>query len=139
LEGEDEPDSWELPTAVSGLIQLPDALAREIAPSAVRPQPGPAPRADQGANDTQPSIAPGDSDDGSGNREPTTLSTDIKPSRRGEPSHRSRPQPNSVKSPEADPGTGISPVGMLEDKKRQLLLAGMVVVLVVLSFFAGRL
>ena len=32
-DGEDDADSWELPTAVSGLIQLPEEIVREAAPS----------------------------------------------------------------------------------------------------------
>jgi serine/threonine-protein kinase len=136
-EGEDDPDSWELPTAVSGLIQLPDAIAREIAPSAVRPQPGPAPSVDLSANDTQPSIAP--RDPGDLNREPTKLSTDVRVARA-----ESRPTvgPRTLGRPQRVDPESVSSVSLnapSEDKKRQIVLAALVVLLVVLSFFAGRL
>jgi serine/threonine protein kinase len=85
-EGEIEADSWELPTAVSGLIQLPDEIAREIAPSAVRPQPGPVPSIDLSGNDTQPSVSPRERDV-TATREPTRISTDVKVARAA-----SRPQ-----------------------------------------------
>jgi serine/threonine protein kinase len=138
-EGEDDPDSWELPTAVSGLIQLPDALAREIAPSAVRPQPGPAPSIDLSANDTQPSIAPRDPGDLTLNREPTKLSTDVRVARA-----ESRPTvgPRTLGKPQRVDPESVSSISLhapTEDKKRQMLLAALVVLLVVLSFFAGRL
>ncbi len=123
----DEADSWELPTAVSGLIQVPDDFAREIAPSAVRPQPGPAPTITSSANDTQPSIAPRDNVEA--NREPTKISTDVKVQRaERESASQKRAEPESA-----------SLFSASDDRKRQFVLAAMVVVLVVLSFFAGRL
>jgi hypothetical protein len=132
-EGEDEPDSWELPTAVSGLIQLPDAIARESAPSAVRPQPGPAPSIDLSANDTQPSIAP--RDENTGTREPTKLSNDVRAARNGGPG-----SGNDTDSSQANgPDSGAAPMIASDERKRQIVLAAAVVVLVVLSFFAGRL
>jgi serine/threonine protein kinase len=139
-DGEDAEDSWELPTAVSGLIQLPDDIAREAAPSAVRPQPGPIPTIDLSGNDTQPSIAPRPRLDASAMRDSTKISNDVRAVRE-ELAHQSTPKP-PARARVADSvsvissrngGTGI------EDRRRQILLAAMVVVLVVLSFFAGRL
>jgi len=116
LEGEEEAeDSWELPTAVSGLIQLPDDIPREAAPSPRRDQATvPVPSAavvvraaQASANDTQPSIAP----------EPARSPT----------------------SSARDSGNSLSVTTSRDERKRQLLLAVAVVVLVVLSFLAGRL
>jgi serine/threonine-protein kinase len=129
-EGDDDPDSWELPTAVSGLIQLPE-VARESAPSAVRPQPGPAPSIDLSANDTQPSIAP--RDESTGTREPTKLSNDVRAARNGDSGR------DSEGTQSNDPDSGAAPLGASDERKRQIVLAAAVVVLVVLSFFAGRL
>lgn len=123
----DEADSWELPTAVSGLIQVPEDFAREIAPSAVRPQPGPVPTITSSANDTQPSIAPRDNVEA--NRESTKISTDVKVL---------RSEQESALQKRAEP-ENASIFSASDDRKRQIVLAAMVVVLVVLSFFAGRL
>ena len=90
-EGEDAEDSWELPTAVSGLIQLPDDIAREAAPSAVRPQPGPVPTIDLSGNDTQPSIAPRARLDASAMRDSTKISNDVRAVRE-ELAHQSTPK-----------------------------------------------
>lgn len=132
-EGEDEPDSWELPTAVSGLIQLPEAIAREAAPSAVRPQPGPAPSIDLSANDTQPSIAPRDAEN-TATREPTKLSNDVKAARSAPGSGQ-----DSGDAALSGPDSSAVPGVPGDERKRQIVLAAAVVVLVVLSFFAGRL
>jgi serine/threonine protein kinase len=134
-DAEDDADSWELPTAVSGLIQLPDEIARErSAPSAVRPQPGPVPTIDQSANDTQPSIAPRQSTE-AGNREATKISHDVRSVREEHKQTSSKNTPAKRVEPEA---ISVTPTSA-EDRKRQILLAAAVVVLVVLSFFAGRL
>jgi serine/threonine protein kinase len=136
---EDDADSWELPTAVSGLIQLPENIAREVAPSAVRPQPGP----ERSGNDTQPSIAPGPNTNGGATRDATKISNDIRSVR--DALEQPEPHPSAgkrgVRIPvETDRSNVISPSrNTPEDRKRQILLAAMVVVLVVLSFFAGRL
>jgi hypothetical protein len=135
-DGEDDADSWELPTAVSGLIQLPEDLAREIAPSAVRPQPGPAPTVDHSGNDTQPSIAPRRPVD-TGTRESTKISNDVRAAREDTGQHSSKQSGRT--RPEVDTVDVVNTGGLTEDRKRQILLAAMVVVLVVLSFFAGRL
>lgn len=136
-DGEDAEDSWELPTAVSGLIQLPDDIAREAAPSAVRPQPGPAPTIDHSANDTQPSIAPRARVD-SVQRESTKISNDVRAVREELSQQSVQKQP--ARSRVADSISAISSSGAgMDDRRRQILLAAMVVVLVVLSFFAGRL
>jgi hypothetical protein len=164
-EGEDDADSWELPTAVSGLIQLPDDIAREAAPSAVRPQPGPVPTIDLSGNDTQPSMAPRRSAEVTVNRESTKLSNDVRAAREelhqgsSKRSGRTRQRSESVNVISAGSnGGGSSPhtsagnnagssvtsstsggVTSAEDRKRQIMLAAAVVILVVLSFFAGRL
>jgi serine/threonine protein kinase len=142
-EGDDSPDSWELPTAVSGLIQLPDAIALEVAPSPARPPPAAARRVDLSANDTQPSIAPRDSAELSDNREPTTLSTDVKVARassRQDPVQRSIVKPPEPVHVGVSTNSGTSSVNAPTlDRKRQILLAILVVLLVVLAFFAGRL
>ena len=135
---EDQEDSWELPTAVSGLIQLPEDIAREISPSAARPQvPLPALPV-KGSNDTQPSIAPRDPGELTGTREATRRSNDHKlgqltPS--SEPVAERRPDSSSA----ADSGSAASVSASRDERKRQLLLAAMIAVLVVLSFLAGRL
>jgi serine/threonine protein kinase len=140
-DGEEDADSWELPTAVSGLIQLPEDIAREIAPSAVRPQPGPAPTVDLSGNDTQPSIAPRRPVD-TGTRESTKISNDVRVAREeagqnsSQRSARSRPQVDTV---DVVNNGSTNDGSITEDRKRQIMLAAMVVVLVVLSFFAGRL
>jgi serine/threonine protein kinase len=137
IEG-DDPDSWELPTAVSGLIQLPEDLARETAPSAVRPPLGPAPITNISANDTQPSIAPRDSGELTAGREATRISNDIKPSRR-EPAPRVEVAPRVTPQPAPESASSASIAATREERKRQLVMAVVVVVLVVLAFFAGRL
>lgn len=146
---EEQEDSWELPTAVSGLIQLPEDIARE-ASSAVRQQPTvPVPSAARAAtgtgrnrpvasaNDTQPSIAP---EPEHTNREATRRSNDHN---LGLPIEKvpSEPEPVLVRSPTpAKESASVSSVTVPRDeRKRQLLLAAAVVVLVVLSFLAGRL
>jgi eukaryotic-like serine/threonine-protein kinase len=145
-EGDEGPDSWELPTAVSGLIQLPDALALEVAPSPVRPAPVPARKVDLSANDTQPSIAPRESAELSDNREPTTLSTDVKVARastRQEPVQRGAAKPVPAEAVNVTVSSSSSSTSSVNaptlDRKRQILLAALVVLLVVLAFFAGRL
>jgi serine/threonine protein kinase len=146
LEGEEDPeDSWELPTAVSGLIQLPEDIAREAAPSPRRDQPTvPVPSAagvvraptTTSANDTQPSIAP--EPEHTGAREATRRSNDHKlPSAEQTPP---RPEPTPVLvSSTRESGGAPSVAGGRDERKRQILLAVAVVVLVVLSFLAGRL
>jgi hypothetical protein len=159
VEGEDDADSWELPTAVSGLIQLPDDIAREAAPSAVRPQPGPVPTIDLSGNDTQPSMAPRRSAEVTVNRESTKLSNDVRAvreelhqgssKRTGRTRQRSE-SVNVISSGSSGGNTGNSTGSSVissttgngssaEDRKRQIMLAAAVVILVVLSFFAGRL
>ncbi len=147
---EDREDSWELPTAVSGLIQLPEDLARE-ASSALRQQPTvPVPSAGRAhvgtgrnrpvvsANDTQPSIAP---EPEHTNREATRRSNDHN---LGLPIEKppSEPEPVLVRPPasagkEAPSASSVS--SPRDERKRQILMALAVVVLVVLSFLAGRL
>jgi serine/threonine-protein kinase len=145
VEGEEDPeDSWELPTAVSGLIQLPEDIAREAAPSPRRDQPTvPVPSAagaarppTTSANDTQPSIAP--EPEHTGAREATRRSNDHRlPPGEKTPS---RPEPTPVAvSSIRESGGSPSVTGGREERKRQILLAVAVVVLVVLSFLAGRL
>jgi serine/threonine protein kinase len=143
-EGEDDADSWELPTAVSGLIQLPDDIAREAAPSAVRPQPGPVPTIDLSGNDTHASMAPRRSSEAT-NRESTKLSNDVRAVREeiqqssSKRSGRPRQRSESINVISGPSTTGSSSGNIAEDRKRQIMLAAAVVVLVVLSFFAGRL
>jgi eukaryotic-like serine/threonine-protein kinase len=145
IEGEDDPDSWELPTAVSGLIQLPEDIAREVAPSALRQQPTvPVPSTaglvkapNVSANDTQPSIAP-DEPEVTGPREPTRRSNDHKLGQLDKSP--SQPEvPRSPTPPAASSGSVVSVTAARDDRKRQILLAAAAVVLVVLSFLAGRL
>jgi serine/threonine-protein kinase len=140
---DDDPDSWELPTAVSGLIQVPDGLIGEMA------RPVKAARGAAGAGDTQPSIAPRlDPADPLASPEPTQLSSNasIAPdvrsrstdpaspmSRRGTRASESRATP-APPSP-SDPSLSTR----RDERKRSILLALMVMVLVVLAFFAGRL
>jgi serine/threonine protein kinase len=159
IEGEeDQEDSWELPTAVSGLIQLPEDIAREAAPSprreSNRDQPtvpvpsraGSAPKRQVSANDTQPSIAPEPDPDLTGSREATRRSNDHKlgldKADRADKVERtpSRPEPERASTPRSQESNGVAstPVGR-DERKRQILLALAVVVLVVLSFLAGRL
>jgi serine/threonine-protein kinase len=141
---EDDADSWELPTAVSGLIQLPENIAREVAPSAVRPQPGPPPTGERSGTDTQPSIVPGPPNTkNNAPRDATKISNDVR-AVRDELEHQESQHGSSkrgVRIPvETDRSNVISPSrNTPEDRRRQILLAAMVVVLVVLSFFAGRL
>jgi serine/threonine protein kinase len=145
LDAEEDPeDSWELPTAVSGLIQLPEDIAREAAPSPRRDQATvPVPSAagvlrapTTSANDTQPSIAP--EPEHTGAREATRRSNDHKlPSAEKTPS---RPEPTPVATSSLRESASASSVTAGRDeRKRQLLLAVAVVLLVVLSFLAGRL
>jgi len=136
-EGEDDADSWELPTAVSGLIQLPEDIAREVAPSAVRPQPGPVPTIDSSGNDTQPSVAPRRIAADTGNREATKISNDVRAVREQVDQKSSKRTPE--RRPENDSISVVSTSSSADDRKRQIVLAAAVVVLVVLSFFAGRL
>jgi serine/threonine-protein kinase len=136
-EGEDEADSWELPTAVSGLIQLPEDIAREVAPSAVRPQPGPVPTIDSSGNDTQPSVAPRRIAADTGNREATKISNDVRAVREQVDQKSSKRTPE--RRPENESISVVSTGSSADDRKRQIVLAAAVVVLVVLSFFAGRL
>jgi hypothetical protein len=145
LEGEEEAeDSWELPTAVSGLIQLPDDIPREAAPSPRRDQATvPVPSAavvvraaQASANDTQPSIAP--EPEFTAQREPTRRSND----HRLAPGDKPASEPEPARSPTSsarDSGNSLSVTTTRDERKRQLLLAVAVVVLVVLSFLAGRL
>jgi serine/threonine protein kinase len=133
IEG-DDPDSWELPTAVSGLIQLPEDIARETAPSAVRPPLGRAPILSGSANDTQRSIAPRESGELTAGREATRISTDVKMSRR---EGNAQPEPRPVAQPAEHNSNSLA--ASREERKRQVLMATLVVVLVVLAFFAGRL
>ncbi|MEO8181999.1 MAG: serine/threonine-protein kinase [Deltaproteobacteria bacterium] len=146
LENEEEPeDSWELPTAVSGLIQLPEDIAREAAPSPHRDQATvPVPSAagvaraqTQSANDTQPSIAPEPEHTG-GAREATRRSNDHKLPQVEKTPSRPEPTPVATSSLRGSDGAPSASTGR-EERKRQILLALAVVVLVVLSFLAGRL
>jgi hypothetical protein len=156
IEGEDDQeDSWELPTAVSGLIQLPEDIAREAAPSPRRepnrdqptvPVPSKAGSTRQrqvSANDTQPSIAPEPDPELTGSREATRRSNDHKLGLdKSDKSERTppRPEPERASAPRSQESNGVAstPVGR-DERKRQILLALAVVVLVVLSFLAGRL
>jgi serine/threonine protein kinase len=145
VEGEEYPeDSWELPTAVSGLIQLPEDIAREAAPSPLRDQatvPVPsaagAVRAPQvSANDTQPSIAP--EPELTGSREATRRSNDHNLGS----ADRTPSQPEPARAPTSaarESRVAASVPASRDERKRQLLLAVAVVLLVVLSFLAGRL
>jgi serine/threonine protein kinase len=132
---EDPEDSWELPTAVSGLIQLPEDIAREISPSAARHQVTPAAAPVKGSNDTQPSIAPRDAGELTGTREATRRSNDYKLVPSSEPSAERRPE----SAPGQDSSGAVSVSAGRDERKRQLMLAAMIAVLVILSFLAGRL
>lgn len=142
---DDDPGSWELPTAVSGLIQVPDLSPSPLTASTVRPSP--APTEIKVHADTQPSIAPAlNAADVMRLEEATTLSTDqkkgaqkqndLRPTRPEALSMRRQPVATGPqpRAPESQPQSQ-SP----EDRRRNWMLAALVVVLVVLSFLAGRL
>jgi hypothetical protein len=150
-DGADDPDSWELPTAVSGLIQVPEGLVNELSPMAGGSRP---PRPAAGANDTQRSIAPSARPGELTNQEPTRVSGDVAWSSEGMRDRATSPAGPSALSTRAvriqkapapprdlmpDSDRSVTPSRVSDERKRSLKLAAMVVVLVVLSFFAGRL
>ena len=137
-EGEEDADSWELPTAVSGLIQLPEEIAREAAPSAVRPQPGPGRSVDLSGNDTQPSMAPRRNADLAITREATQVSNDVRAVREEARNAVAAPKRAPDRRAQSDSVDLVTP-HLADERKRQIVLAAAVVLLVVLSFFAGRL
>jgi serine/threonine-protein kinase len=144
---DDDPGSWELPTAVSGLIQVPDDLAQSaMTASTVRPSPPPL--RIKHHNDTQPSIAPAlNASDVMRIEEATTLSTDQKKAQKLADLRPTRPEALSVRRQPAAPEPRqleaqpqSQPQSQSPDERRRnLMLAALVVVLVVLSFLAGRL
>ena len=137
---DDDPGSWELPTAVSGLIQVPENLAPSVmTPSQVRPSP--LPQVTGRYNDTQPSIAPPlDAADVVRLEDATTLSTDQRKAA-GQKHADLRPTRPEALSARKKPAAPVAaPLSQpVEERRRNLMLAALVVVLVVLSFLAGRL
>lgn len=154
----EDPDSWELPTAVSGLIPVPDSLMQQVD----EPVRGSVPRpTGAGANDTQPSITPASRAAGSDAPEPTqmsggapadvrTRSTDraapipggIRPPSRRRPAPKSDGERSTERDARSESPAAIdtpSPRASQAERQKSIRLAAMVVVLVVLAFFAGRL